>query len=144
MKHKWIPSFNPGEEGEQHCEHCLLRMKFILDHPECPGPYKPIYEKLMADSDPVPTPEEPPTRGTLADREPHPAFASAVEWFQQQTPDDLAKWRESLASCAIEGNRLGEVCCETLDRIDKRQPISDRYFMGLILTLKHLKAPYVN
>ena len=99
----------------------------------------------MNDSEtPTPPPvDEPTTRGTLAPNEPHPAFILAVEWFQQQDPAEIAVWKESLASCAIEGNRLGEVCIETLDRIDKGLPISDRYFMGLVLTLKGLKAPYV-
>lgn len=38
---------------------------------------------------------------------------------------------ESLASCALSGNRSAELCSETLRRLLDREPVSDRYLMGL-------------
>lgn len=67
-------------------------------------------------------------RGTLEPTEPHPATEYAREFLLTQ---DLSKWIEPFASCAIEGNRLAEVCSETLHRILDKQPVSDRYIMGL-------------
>lgn len=69
------------------------------------------------------------TRGTLAAGEPHPAAYDAKAWIAQQ--EDLHAWMESFASCAIEGNRLAEICSETLSRLLKSQPVSDRYVLGL-------------
>jgi hypothetical protein len=46
-------------------------------------------------------------------------------------PAQLAMWRESFASSALEGNRLAEICGETLERIMTGQPVSDRYLLGL-------------
>jgi hypothetical protein len=40
---------------------------------------------------------------------------------------------EALSSCAIENNRLAEVCAETLRRILHNELVSDRYVMGLCL-----------
>jgi len=34
-------------------------------------------------------------------------------------------------SCAIESNRLAEVCSGTLHRLMTQQPVSDRYILGL-------------
>lgn len=67
-------------------------------------------------------------RGTLRDTEPHPASEYAREYLLTQ---DLSKWIDPFASCAIEGNRLAEVCLETIHRIIGKKPVSDRYFMGL-------------
>jgi hypothetical protein len=44
-------------------------------------------------------------------------------------------WSEAFASCAIEGNRLAEVCSETLNRLLNSQPVSDRYILGLAFTV---------
>lgn len=67
-------------------------------------------------------------RGTLKYTEPHPAFEYAREYLMTK---DLLSYVEAFASCAIEGNRLAEVCSETLHRLLNKQPVSDRYFMGL-------------
>lgn len=42
---------------------------------------------------------------------------------------------ESLSSCAIEGNRLSEICADTLDRVMTGKPVGERYLMGLALML---------
>ena len=75
-------------------------------------------------------------RGELTPAEPHPAAYEAKAWIAKQPPEELLKWREAFASCAIEGNRLGEVCAETLNRLMSSQPVSDRYLLGLAWTMR--------
>jgi len=70
-------------------------------------------------------------RGTLKDGEPHPAAHMAREYIAKLSPATLAMLQESFASCAIEGNRLAEVCGETLRRVLNSELVSDRYLMGL-------------
>jgi len=76
------------------------------------------------------------TRGELAEREPHPAAFAAQQYLASLAGEGkLSAWIESFASCAIEGNRLGEVCSETLDRLTHGEPVSDRYILGLAFTI---------
>ena len=74
-------------------------------------------------------------RGTLNEGEYHPAADSAKEFLASLGLDDLAMWQESFSSCAIEGNRLAEICSETLHRFMTGQPVSDRYLLGLVWTM---------
>ena len=76
------------------------------------------------------------SRGELAPAEPHPAAYEAKSWIAKQPPEELYKWREAFSSCAIEGNRLGEICAETLTRLLSSQPVSDRYLLGLAWTMR--------
>lgn len=69
--------------------------------------------------------------GTLTPGEPHPAAYEALKFVQSLGPSQLAALAESFASCAIEGNRLAEVCSETLRRVMHGEPVSDRYLLGL-------------
>ena len=69
----------------------------------------------------------------LGANEPHPAARSAMA-FVRECPD-LPQWMEAFASCALEGNRVGEICCETLRRVLHGEPISDRYILGLAWTI---------
>lgn len=72
------------------------------------------------------------TQGTLNEGEFHPAAHIAMEYVKESllkySPFTL---QEALASTAIEGNRLAEVASETLHRLLAKEPISDRYLMGL-------------
>lgn len=77
-----------------------------------------------------------PAPGDLCSREPHPSAQLALDWIRSQTIADLCKWREAFASCAIEGNRLGEICGETLNRIEEGKPVSDRYVLGLAWAMR--------
>lgn len=77
-------------------------------------------------------------RGTLSEKEPHPAIHSAREWLLNSKVD-LYLYLESFSSCAIEGNRLAEICSETLYRLLHKQPISDRYFLGLVWTIRDME-----
>jgi len=74
-------------------------------------------------------------RGELAPNEPHPAVKIAKDIIGKLSVPDLMEWQESFASCAIEGNRMGEVCSETIRRILSYEPVSDRYLMGLALVI---------
>lgn len=76
-------------------------------------------------------------RTTLAVNEPHPSVKIARALLQKKVTEglDLLVWREAFASCAIEGNRSAEVCLGTVNRLLNNEPISDRYFMGLVLAI---------
>lgn len=70
--------------------------------------------------------------GTLKVGEFHPG-ANIAHQFLQEYMNEHSPFLliESLASCAIEGNRMAEVCSETLRRYLNNEPVSDRYLMGL-------------
>jgi hypothetical protein len=83
------------------------------------------------------------SRGELQPSEPHPAAYEAKAWIAKQPVEELLKWREAFASCAIEGNRLGEVCAATLNRLMNAQPVSDRYLLGLAWTMRSGNWPNI-
>lgn len=45
---------------------------------------------------------------------------------------------EAQAESEIEGNRLSEICSETLDRLTSSQPVGDLYLLGLAWTIKSM------
>ena len=67
--------------------------------------------------------------------EPHPASKDALDWIYALTPTELSIWQESFCSCALEGNRLAEICSETLHLLLHGKPVSDRYLLGLAWTM---------
>ena len=69
--------------------------------------------------------------------EPHPAVSSAIQYVLQRINDPILL--EALASCAIESNRTAEVCLGTINRIKNKQPVSDRYLLGLAWFLKEME-----
>lgn len=79
-------------------------------------------------------------RGTLAPGEPHPAVRLALQRLRSFPLSDLLAWQEVLASTAIEGNRMAEVCAETLRRFIAGEPVSDRYLLGLVCVLRDLNS----
>ncbi len=82
--------------------------------------------------------EEPVTdRSTLATGEPHPAAHMAMEYLQSVPLDKLLMHLEAFASCAIEGNRLAEICDGTLNRFINHEPVSDRYLLGLVYAMRY-------
>lgn len=83
--------------------------------------------------------KEKESRGTLAVGEPHPIAENALADIMGLGLNKLALYQESFSSCAIEGNRLGEVCGETLHRIMAGKPVSDRYILGLYCALKRME-----
>jgi hypothetical protein len=70
----------------------------------------------------------------------HPAADSAMAWlkgYMMQYPVDLMH-KEALASSALSGNRLAEICLGTIDRLAKGESVSDRYLLGLAWTMMRL------
>lgn len=78
-------------------------------------------------------------RGTLKEKEPHPAAHDALIYIQSLGLSELSILQESFSSCAIEGNRLAEVCSETLHRLMTGKPVSDRYLLGLAWYIKYMR-----
>lgn len=76
------------------------------------------------------------SRTELEPTEPHPSAASALAWLRSQDPTQFAVWSEAFSSCAIEGNRLGEICGETLRRLMAGETVGDRYLLGLCWYLR--------
>jgi hypothetical protein len=70
-------------------------------------------------------------RFTLQQGEPHPMAQDALQYVLSFSPMILFEHLEALSSCAIESNRLAEICGETLRRVLHREPVSDRYILGL-------------
>jgi hypothetical protein len=66
----------------------------------------------------------------------------ALDYIRGLGLDKLSKYMEAFSSCAIEGNRLGEVCSETLNRIMTGKPVSDRYVMGLAFALMRFEGMF--
>lgn len=78
-------------------------------------------------------------RGTLANGEAHPSAHDALDYLKGIGIEKLTLYLESFSSCAIEGNRLGEICSETLNRFLNSQPVSDRYIMGLAWSIRNME-----
>lgn len=74
-------------------------------------------------------------RGTLFTGESHPMAHDALRFVMGFGIARLRQQREAMASCAIEGNRMAEICGETLRRVLNHEPVSDRYILGLALYL---------
>ena len=70
--------------------------------------------------------------GTLQATEFHPAAVIARDFIMGYLEKNSGHiLLESLASNAISGNRMAEICFETLHRLIAKEPVSDRYLMGL-------------
>jgi len=80
-------------------------------------------------------------RGELKPGERHPSSNAAWDIIWAHSRTDIHNAMEAFSSCAIEGNRLAEVCAETLRRLLSAEPVSDRHIMGLALTLQKVKPP---
>lgn len=78
-------------------------------------------------------------RGELKVGEPHPAAYDAKDYLAKLGPEKLMMYLEAYSSCAIEGNRLGEICAETLDRLIHGKPVSDRYILGLAFSIRNME-----
>lgn len=69
----------------------------------------------------------------------HPAADQALEYIQNMDHLKLIRYSETFASTAMSGNRLAEICHGTLDRLFNKEPVSDRYILGLAWTLKEME-----
>lgn len=83
------------------------------------------------------------TPGTLAPTDPHPAAEDARQWLlgyvRRHDADELPRLLESFSSVGMSGNRLAEVCAETLRRFMNGEPVGDRYALGLIWTIRSME-----
>jgi hypothetical protein len=80
--------------------------------------------------------------GTLRPDEHHPAADDALAWLNRhfaRKPEAAFRLLEAFSSTSIEGNRLAEVCAETLRRVLAREPVSDRYLLGLVWTIRQME-----
>ena len=66
----------------------------------------------------------------------HPMTDSAYRYVKQNLTLNLI---ESMASCALSGNRAAEVCCGTAKRVLEGEKIGDRYLLGLAWFIKEIK-----
>lgn len=78
-------------------------------------------------------------RGTLAPTEAHPSAQFAMDYLRSIPLCNLFMHREAFSSCAIESNRLAEVCAETLRRVIDGEPVSDRYLLGLAWAIRDME-----
>jgi len=78
---------------------------------------------------------------TLKDNEPHPAVEIARNFIAKEMLqfNNYLSAKEAIASCAIENNRLAEICLSTIRRVENGEPVSDRYLMGLAWLFYSLK-----
>jgi pyruvate/2-oxoacid:ferredoxin oxidoreductase beta subunit len=86
--------------------------------------------------------EEEVTPGTLEFGEIHPSAHDAFKFIRKalaERSNNGFLLLESLSSCAISGNRLAEVCAETLRRVLHKEPVSDRYILGLAWMLRDMQ-----
>ena len=79
-------------------------------------------------------------KGNLKHGEPHPAAFSAKAWLLSIPIDTLQKYLDyfnnNTNSCLSE--RCAEICAETLRRFLNKEPVSDRYLLGLTWTIQSL------
>lgn len=75
----------------------------------------------------------------LKEGEFHPAAYSAMLWFRKIGTLEKMRMTEAVASTALSGNRLAEICTSTLRRLEKGEPVSDRYLLGLCWTLMEMQ-----
>ena len=76
-------------------------------------------------------------RGTLREGEHHPAAYEALRYVKSLGPHRTALYMESFSSCAIEGNRMAEVCAATLERVMRGEGVGERYILGLALAIRN-------
>lgn len=81
----------------------------------------------------------PVVRGELGHGEPHPSSAGALRYLSGLGIPKLTLYLESYSSCAIEGNRTGEICSETLARVIAQKAVSDRYLLGLAWSIRSME-----
>lgn len=79
------------------------------------------------------------SKGTLKPTEYHPAADSAKRYISTLGFERISLLRESFASTSMSGNRLSDVCLETLERLLSSKPVSDRYLLGLAWTIKYME-----
>jgi hypothetical protein len=71
--------------------------------------------------------------------EAHPSSSSALAYIGSLGMQKLFEYQEAFATTAIEGNRLSEICLGTLHRLLNKEPVSDRYLLGLAWIIRNME-----
>jgi hypothetical protein len=77
---------------------------------------------------------------TLNPGEYHPSANLAMNYLKSRMLDPY-KWNllvEAIANSSLASNRIAQLCYGTIKRLEEKQPISDRYLLGLVIFLKQL------
>jgi len=82
--------------------------------------------------------------GTLKVGEPHPSALKAYQYLQAFEHFKLMNYLGAFSSCALSDNRPAEICAETFNRFIKREPISDRYLLGLAWAIRDMEEEDLN
>jgi hypothetical protein len=77
----------------------------------------------------------------IKEGEHHPSADEAMKWFRAWEANTLRymQTREAIASVALSGNRTAQICNGTLDRLERGEPVSDRYLLGLCWMLREME-----
>ena len=81
-------------------------------------------------------------RSQLTRGEIHPAAEIARNYINSIPGDEVAILMEGMSSCAIEGNRMAEVCAGTLRRVLRDEPVGERYLMGLAIFISRCRRDF--
>ena len=73
---------------------------------------------------------------TLEEGEAHPCAHTALAYIN----DHRSKWSEAIYSCALTDNRTAQIAAGTLKRLENKEPVSDRYLMGLAWFIYELEG----
>lgn len=87
------------------------------------------------------TKKSPINEASLAKGEFHPSASGAMDWLKLTIMDNPKRYmtvREAIASVALSGNRLAQLCNSTLQRLEDNEPVSDRYLLGLCWFLRDM------
>jgi len=77
-------------------------------------------------------------RTALKEGEHHPAALDALAYVNALDFQTLCVLRESFASCAIDGNRMAEICGGTLQRVMDGEGVGERYILGLAWYIRNM------
>jgi len=69
----------------------------------------------------------------------HPACRIALKYLSSLGRKKLFVYLESFSSCAIEDNRLAEVCAETLSQLLKGEEVRERYILVLAWAIRDIE-----
>ena len=68
----------------------------------------------------------------------HPAAFEALQYICELSPDTIAFAEQSFSACAEDGEPIGCACLETLNRVQKGEPVDDRHLLGLAFILHQM------
>lgn len=75
----------------------------------------------------------------LAIGENHPSSPPAYAYVKSlYISGEIHLYKEAIVKAAASGNRYSEICLETLEKIERNDPIGERYLLGLAWFLKEL------